>query len=114
MDRVKGDEMERLHTHLRQRLHNIRVVLNYRPLGIVQAITEEIAHDHILVNTGAITLQHNAEVEIMMSLPGIKHNQQHHISAKVSHCDESGHSTLSFSSCGRKTLRALLPYLTRH
>jgi hypothetical protein len=66
------------------------------------------------VHTGAITLNPNTEVEIVMSLPGSKYSEHHRITALVSHCDESGHSTLRFRCCGEKTMLALLPYIALH
>lgn len=95
-------------------LHNVHVVLNYGPLGIVRAITEHIAHDYMLVNTGTITLNHEAEVEIVLSIPGLEHSVHHRIRAQVSHCGADGHAILSFRCCGEKTLLALLPYVTLH
>ncbi len=95
-------------------LHDIRVVLNYGPLGFVQAVTERIGHNQIQLNTGSVTLNHHAEVEIVMSIPGRGHNEHHRITAQVSHCDEGGNATLCFHGCGEKTMLALLPYLTRH
>lgn len=92
----------------------VRVVLEYGPLGLVQAVTERIAHDHMLVNTGTITLNHNAELAIVVSLPGEKHHESHRIAAKVLQCDEHGLSLLGFHCCGEKTMMALLPFVTRH
>lgn len=106
--------MARFNPRIRANLHDIHVVLNYGPLGFVQATTEHIHHDHMQVNTGSITLNHSAEVEIVMSIPGNKHNEHHRITAQVSHCDEGGRSTLHFRSCGKKTMQALLPYITLH
>lgn len=93
---------------------DISVVLNYGPLGFVRAITEHIGHNRIQVNTGSITLNHQAEVEIVMSIPGLGHSEHHRITAQVEHCDESGHAILSFHCCGNRTLLALQPYLTLH
>ena len=106
--------MAQLNPHIKARLHDISVVLNYGPLGFVQAVTERIGRNQIQVNTGSITLNHKAEVEIVMSIPGMEHSEHHRITAQVEHCDESGHTTLSFRCCGKKTLLALLPYLTLH
>jgi len=93
---------------------DVRVVLNYGPLGFVQAVTEQIASDHMRVNTGSITLNQQAEVEIVMSIPGQKYSEHHRIAARVSHCGADGHATLSFHCCGEKTLLALLPYVSLH
>lgn len=106
--------MAHLTSRITPSLHDIRVVLNYGPLGFVQAVTERIDPHYMQVNTGSITLNHNAEVEIVMSIPGVKYNEHHRIAAQVSHCGEDGHTTLSFHCCGEKTLLALLPYLSRH
>ncbi len=95
-------------------LQDIRVVLSYAPLGFVQAVTERIDHNQIQLNTGSITLNTHAEVEIMMSIPGREHSEHHRISAQVSHCGEGGNATLNFHRCGEKTMLALLPYLTLH
>ena len=95
-------------------LHDIRVVLNYAPLGFVQAVTERLGHNQIQLNTGNITLNHNAEVEIVMSIPGLEHSEHHRIAAQVTHCDEGGHATLSFDDCRKETIQALLPYLRLH
>ena len=100
--------------HSNFNLNNIHVVLNYGPLGIVKAVTEHIACDYMLVNTGTITLNHEAEVEIVMSIPGLEHSVHHRIRAQVSHCGTDGHATLSFRCCGEQTLLALLPYVTLH
>jgi hypothetical protein len=108
------DGMDRLNRENSFSLHDIRVVLNYAPLGFVQAVTERIGHHQIQLNTGKITLNHNAEVEIVMSIPGREHSEHHRISAQVSHCDEGGNAILNFHCCGKKTMLALLPYLTRH
>ena len=106
--------MAQLNQRTRGSLHDIRVVLNYGPLGFVQAATERISHDQMQVNTGSITLNHHAEVEIVMSIPGLEHSEHHHIAAQVIHCGEDGNATLSFRCCGEKTMQALLPYVTFH
>jgi hypothetical protein len=106
--------MTQLTSRITPNLHDIHMVLNYGPLGFVQAITERIDQHHIQVYTGSITLNHNAKVEIVMSIPGVKYSEYHRIAAQVSHCGGDGHSTLSFYGCGEKTLLALLPYLSRH
>ncbi|MEN8169546.1 MAG: hypothetical protein ABFS08_04915 [Pseudomonadota bacterium] len=106
--------MSQLNQRIPARLHDIRVVLNYGPLGFVQAVTESIAHDQMQVNTGSITLNKNAEVEIMISIPGRRHSEHHRISAQVLHCCEDGKTTLDFRCCKESTMLALLPYLTRH
>lgn len=106
--------MAQLTSSITPKLHDIRVVLNYAPLGFVQAVTERIAPHYIQVNTGSITLNHNAEVEIVMSIPGIKYNEHHRIAAQVSYCGTGGQTTLSFHGCGEKTMLALLPYLNCH
>jgi len=97
-------------------LRDIGVVLNYGPLGIVRAVTEHISLNRIQLNTGTINLQHNAEVEIVMSIPGVEYSEHHRINAQVLHCDEGGRATLGFHSCGEATMMALLPYLnlTQH
>ncbi len=111
----KGEEkMETLQQPILNGLHNIHVMLNYGPLGIVRAATEAVARDHIRVNTGAVSLQHNTEVEVVLSIPGSKHTEHHRLRALVSHCDASGHTTLTFCCCGRETMLALRPYLTLH
>ncbi len=106
--------MEPLNRRIRASLNDIRVVLNYGPLGFVQAVTEQIGQNHIQLNTGTITLNHNAEVEIVMSIPGSEYSEHHRIAAQVIHCGDSGSATLSFRGCTEKTMRALLPYLVRH
>ncbi len=107
--------MEPLNQRSRVSLNDLRVILNYGPLGLVQAVTERISRNHIQLNTGTITLNHNAEVEIVMSIPGRQHSEHHRIAAQVIHCGEGGSATLSFHCCGKETMLALLPYLaTRH
>lgn len=106
--------MDYLNPRIKASLQEISVVLNYGPLGFVRAVTEHIGRNQIQVNTGSITLNHNAEVEIVISIPGMKHSEHHRIAAQVSHCDESGHTILSFRCCGQKTMLALLPYVTLH
>ena len=107
--------MSPLHHHIRSSPAEISVVLSYGPLGFVQAITESIAQDHMQVNTGAITLNQNAEVEIMISIPGEgEHSEHHRIAAQVTHCYEDGKATLNFRCCGKNTILALRPYVTHH
>jgi len=114
MTETERRKMAQLNPHIKASLYDIHVVLNYGPLGFVQAITEYISHNQMQVNTGTITLNHNAIVEIVMSIPGIKRSEHHRITAQVSHCDESGHSILSFNCCGERTKLALQPYLSLH
>lgn len=95
-------------------LHDVHVVLSYGPLGFVQAATEHIDHHYMQVNTGSITLNHHAEVEIVMSIPGVRYSEHHRIAAQVSHCSAGGHTTLSFHHCTEKTMLALRPYLGCH
>ncbi|MCW8917427.1 MAG: hypothetical protein OQL08_01215 [Gammaproteobacteria bacterium] len=106
--------METSISHIPPRPHDIRVVLDYRPLGFVRAVTEHIGRHTMRVNTGAITLNHHAEVEIVLSIPGAQYSEHHRIAAQVSHCGEGGHTTLSFHCCGEATMQALLPYLNLH
>lgn len=106
--------MSQLNQHRRESLHDIHVVLNYGPLGLVQAATEHISQDQMQVNTGAIILNHHAEVEIVISIPGLEHSEHHRIAAQVIHCGENGNATLGFRCCGEKTMQALLPYVTFH
>jgi hypothetical protein len=110
----KGRKMEPSISHITPALHDVRVVLNYGPLGFVQAVTEHIDRHTMQVNTGSITLNHHAEVEIVLSIPGARYNEHHRIAAQVSHCGEGGQTTLSFHCCGEKTMLALLPYLNLH
>ena len=106
--------MEALQHPIRNRLHDIQVILGYGPLGFVKATTEAIASDFMQVTTGAVSLHHNTEVEIVMSIPGREYSEHHRIGARVSHCDASGLTTLTFHCCGKKTMLALRPYLTLH
>lgn len=106
--------METLNQQIRTNLHDICVVLSYGPLGFVRAVTEHIGHNHIQLNTGTINLNHNARVEIVMSIPGRQYKEHHRIAARVIHCGEGGSATLSFHGCGEATLQALLPYVTHH
>lgn len=106
--------MALLNPRIRTDLHNISVVLNYGPLGFIKATTECIGHDHIQVNTGSIALNHDAEVEIVMSIASLEHREQHRIAAQVGYCDESGHTTLNFLCCSGETIQALQPYVTIH
>lgn len=94
--------------------NGLRVVLNYGPLGFVQAVTEYITRDQIRVNTGSVTLNHNSEVEIVLSVPGEQYSEHHRIAAQVLHSDEYGQTTLGFRCCGEKTMTALLPYFSTH
>jgi hypothetical protein len=105
-------DMETPIRHITPPLGNVRVVLNYGPLGFVRAITDYIDHGTMRVNTGSITLNHHAEVEIVLSIPGARYNEHHRIAAQVSHCGEGGMSTLSFLGCDEVTRKALLPYLS--
>lgn len=106
--------MEALNQCMRAGINDIRVVLNYGPLGLVQAVTQRIGRNHIELNTGTIALNHNAWVEIVMSIPSEEKFEHHRINARVSRCHEDGTATLRFHDCCHETLQALLPYVTRH
>ena len=101
-------------SYLRANPVDIRVALNYAPLGIVHATTESIASDHMQVNTGSVTLNHSAEVEIVVGIPGPEHLIHHRISAQVGHSGEGGYTTLLFQCCDAETLMALRPYFSQH
>ena len=106
--------MEPINPYTRTRLDDIHVILNYGPLGLVHAVAERIGRNRIQLNTGTITLNHNALVEVVMSIPCAERHEHHRISARVTQCGSDGRATLSFHDCCHKTLQALLPYVTLH
>ena len=106
--------MEPLNQCIRAGLNDIRVVLNYGPLGLVQAVAERIGRNRIQLNTGTVTLNRHARVEIVMRIPTADHHEHHRISAMVTDGGPDGSTTLSFHGCCHKTLQALLPYVTLH
>lgn len=92
---------------------DISLVLSYAPLGLVRALSTKIGRDSIFVDTGCITLYNNSEVEIVLSIPKGEHYITHRIRALVTG-NEGRVVKLAFQNCQRKTLDALLPYITHH
>ncbi len=86
------------------------VMLAYAPLGLVRATARQLRHDGMTVDTGMITLDEQAEVELSFSHH--QHDQliSHHIRARVS-ASSRGTAVLTFSDYARSThevLRKLL------
>lgn len=104
--------MAPLDHHFMTRCQDIRIVLAYAPLGFVKAVVQHIYPTRMLVNTGFITLNHNAEIDIVLQIPKKNGGRPYHIPAQVSGCEEDGDSTLDFRCCSEEAMLALRPYLT--
>ncbi|MFO7593640.1 MAG: hypothetical protein R6X15_06315 [Pseudomonadota bacterium] len=100
-------------TNTTNKQRDISLMLSYAPLGLVRALSAKIGRDSILVDTGCITLYDNSEVEIVLSIPKGEHYITHRIRALVAG-NEGRVVKLAFQNCKRKTLEALLPYITHY
>jgi hypothetical protein len=92
---------------------DISLVLSYAPLGLVRALSAQIGHDSMLVDTGCVMLSDNSEVEIVLSIRQGEHHITHRIRARVVGNAANG-AKLIFQECKQATLQALLPYVTLH
>ena len=93
--------------------HKISLVLSYGPLGLIRATNTLIGHNSISVDTGCISLNNHSEVEIVLSIHTGDTSRTYRIPATVCGNDQNG-VKLQFRECDEATLKALLPYVTRH
>ena len=84
----------------------LHVMVAYGPLGLVRATAYELRYDGMMVDTGAVTLDEQAEVEI--SFTHKRHDEYitHRITALVA-ASFSGCANLEFRSYARTTLQLL-------
>ena len=87
------------------------VQLNYHPLGLVSARTRNLRLDGMFVDTGAIMLPHQSEVEVTLSFRKNDLLQVHHLRARVMGRSKYG-TNLTFQNCQRETYQALRNLLT--
>ena len=92
---------------------NISLMLRYGPLGLIRATKTLICESCICVDTGCIALNDHSEVEIVLSIRSDSQTRTYRIPATVSGSDKHG-VKLQFRECARATIKALLPFITRH
>ncbi len=78
-----------------KRPNSLHIVLNYRPLGLIRAITRDIRQDGMSVDTGCIQLPNHSEVEVTFSYRKDNKTHVHRIGALVTRCAREG-TRLSF------------------
>jgi hypothetical protein len=90
----------------------VAVTLKYQPLGELQVSRRNLRLDGLFVDTGAVTLPHQCEVEVTLAF---RHDDDelevHTLHARV--MGRSRHGTnLTFQDCRRETYRALQEVMT--
>jgi len=82
------------------------VMLAYGPLGLVRATARELHLGGMIVDTGAVTLSEQTEVEVSFTHRHKNEFVTHHISAIVIDVHRGG-ATLAFRDYARTTLQLL-------
>lgn len=82
------------------------VMLAYAPLGLVRATARQLRYDGMTVDTGMITLDEQAEVELSFSHRHQDEFVTHRMRARVS-ASSRGSAVLSFTDYARATREVL-------
>lgn len=93
------------------RLSNtLGLVLSYGPIGLVRATARAIQARTLRVQTGAVTLETNGEVEVVFTTREGRRSLVHRFTARVAHSGNEG-TTLVLDDTGSDPLGFLRPLI---
>lgn len=85
---------------------DVAVTLKYRPLGELLVSRRNLRLDGLFVDTGAVNLPHQCEVEVTLAFRHDNEFEVHTLNARVVGRSRYG-TNLTFQDCRRDTYRAL-------